>query len=339
MTQELTITYKLANPDNFLEIEKITELFHEVHKEKFPRTGVYNDKFWNRHLNRDLKSILIFGNDKLLGHIALKADTTNKKHLELTLPAFSSKLMPYKEKVAEIIKGLISKNAKTQSWELVYCFLFNECKNWHEISENALGMHEVALCPDYIDAKEKEGEQNQDVVISVKCFSKNEISGTMPINVHIPKKHLEISKALYEPLNLNRKFKSNSTSKIGAALHAEGRAIESNYFSKASVSHTFINPSMLNDDTNTLSKLNQHPANSNYIFVNLFDSKAPSFCDRLEEYDFKFCGVLPLFKGRDSIVYFRSKGNKNIPNTKKMPTERTKNIANYINTYIFSGIL
>lgn len=337
MPQELNITYKLANPDNLVEIGNITELFREVHADNFPRTGVYSHKFWNRHLNRDLKSILIYGNDELLGHIALKAGINNKKHFELTLPAFSSRLMSQKQEVATIIRNIISKNAKKQAWELVYCFLFNECKNWHEISENALGMHEVVLCPNYIDDKNSNGKENQDVIIAVKCFSRDEVSGTMPTNIHIPAKHKEISKALYKPLNLNRKFKGKTTSKIGAALHAEGRAIESNYFSKASVAHTFVNPSMLHDDTMTLGKLNGHPANSNYIFVNLFDAKTPEFCDKLEGLNFKFCGILPLFKGRDSVVYFRSQSNE--AKDKKMPSERTKNIAKYINTYVFSGSL
>lgn len=332
--KELSISFRMANPDNQVELENLTELFASVYQDSFPRDGVYNAKFWSRHLNNDLKSILIYGtdnndNEQLLGHIALKTDKLIRKHIQLTLPAFSEQLENYKDEVSAIIKETCEKSAKRQGWELIYCFLFNKCKIWHEISENALGLQEMAICPSYIVNGKND---KQDVIIAVKCFNKTIDNSLSETNIYLPKQHDNMCKDLYKPLNLSRKFKASTNSSLANTIYAEDRAIESNFFCKASVVHNFINPFMVNDKETLINKLNSHKANSNYVFINLFDAECPDFCNELEKKGFRFCGILPLYKGKDSIVYFRG-DTKELSLKENMPGKKSTAMATYISSY------
>jgi hypothetical protein len=352
------ITYRIVNQDNQRQIECIVNLFKDAYGDNFPRKAVYDTRFWSQHIGRRFTSILIFLNDEAVGHIALQRDSANSRHMELALPAFQNNFMHAAEEISNFISDLCERTARRQDWEMLYCFIYRDCKSLHYIANASLELHETLICPEYLKSSLNDGvlqkaqnsnEQSassQHVLIGLRYFQQtnqqpnNNKDSLLKIDksaintetiLYMPKRHRKICEYLYQPLGIRRVFSHKSNSALEEALPAEGRAVEANYYARVGVLNTFLTPSLLASSNKKLQDLLKQDVRAHYIFVNMLDSKCPETCEILENNGFRFCGVFPLLRGKESIVYFKDHGSN--LGIASLSSTRAKVLAHYIENY------
>jgi hypothetical protein len=124
-------------------------------------------------------------------------------------------------------------------------------------------------------------------------------------DLYVPEQHREMCSRLYSDLGLARRIIDTSPG-LGGGLPADSRAMERNYFPASRTSFLFLQPGLVSYSERQIFNPASCKAQTVYAIANLSDPACPAFCAKLEESGYRFSGILPLYKGRDSIVYFWS---------------------------------
>jgi len=312
------IHLKAANPDNEVEIKQLSNLFRRVYGKSFPIDSVYDPQFWRTHIGTRFISVIAVRKGRIIAHLGAYPDSDEPRHVQLCFPLCDP---AYSHLIPMLGKGawsILQKQAQRQRWKMIYYFVFGNVPDMQQMADSIFFTKEVAICPDYLPASNLRPRGNKNVkgIRRTSNGSRTHISITQriitaeenpPLKLFIPRHHRQMIECLYEPLGLKRTFMDRPKHLREAhALPAEARAVEKNYFSKTGVVHSFVHPSLLPGRPDDVEGLSANGNSQVYAFVNMEDPACPAFCEKLEDKGYQFCGILPLLKGRDSVVYYKA---------------------------------
>jgi hypothetical protein len=311
------IEIKAADPDNEVELKGIVELFKSAYGEHFPNRCVYSTAFWNKHMIKRFTSLIALQERRIVGHLAIQPDHDNPHIAQLLFPAYARDMQGALLDLSGQAWELIERQSARRGWRLVYACEFDGLPLLQEVTSGVFRTSPVAILPDYYRSDQK-GLQNGSrrrqreraprraaLVLTAKAFKHGRDPIEAPLTLFVPKRHAPMCEYLYSPLGLQRSFADGFDAKRMEpyALPAEARAVERFSAKEAEVSRFFVHPSLLK---NTEAAAAEIAANTKrgFVFVNMRDPSCPLFCSRLEENGYLFCGVFPLIRNRESIVYF-----------------------------------
>jgi len=312
------IQLKAANPDNELEIKQLSNLFRKVYGKSFPIESVYDPLFWNTHIGTRFISVIATKKGRVIAHLGAYPDADDSSHVQLCFPLCHP---AYSHLIPELARGawrILERQAERQQWKMIYYFVFGNVPDMQLLADSIFRTKEVAICPDYLPASNLRPRGNKNVkgIRRSSNGSRTHVAITQKIlsyenggykKLFVPEHHRQMIECLYEPMALKRSFDSRADyPREIHALPTEARAIDKNYFAKTGVVHSFVHPSLLSGQQDDIEKLSANGNSQVYAFVNMEDPACPSFSLKLEKSGYQFCGILPLLKGRDSLVYYKA---------------------------------
>lgn len=333
------IKIKAASPDNEVEIKALIDLFSRAYGDRFPVKGVYEPKFWSTHINKRFISLLAYHNDQLCGHIAFQPERDHPRQVQVTLPvsdyAYLRANSIFASDVCEIVEDLASR----QGWHSLYFFVFCSIPAMERISGDIFGLSSVGFFPAYLpsDLSPVESDSNNDtacsIMVTARCFPSFQRFSTGIL--YVPQQHRRVVQDLYQEIGVQREFREIDVNGQfeEAAIPADCRAIERQFFKRAGVEQLFVHPSLVSTQEFIDNLSMKDGVLSQYIFLDMRDRKCPDMCEDLEKLGFRFGGILPFVKGRESISYFRV--SDNLPEWREHLPRREKAIQlkNYIDSY------
>ena len=243
--------------------------------------------------------------------------------------------------LAEALWKAVSHTAQRQGWESIYKYISTGDDRIQPILARAFGLADTAIYPGYRSSairSRRHGHPSSEsvmvdisppVVVAQRALSPNSGSETP---VYVPEQHLEMVRCLYEPLGLKRTFCASSEGVHEApAIAADAQGVELRSFRHTGLCQLFVQPSLLSSFQRAAVEVDAARFNDCVVFVNLFDSRTPAFCEFLEENGFRFSGIVPLLQGRDSILYSRRRSG--LIDEGSFSTAKAKTLASYIQSY------
>lgn len=334
------IVFKAVSPDNSLHVKKIVELFIRSYGDSFPVKQVYTPEFWRSRIGNKLTSFVAEQNGEFVGHLAACPDRENSKHVQICVPAFDKKLGEITPKVAAQLWEMIERAAQRQGWTAAYKFLTSSLPQVEELVGITFGFSDIAVYPgcSVTQTKRAACQRSQTehpvrihppVMLAERSFireTENQIA------IYPPTQHAEIVKYLYEPLKLGRRFDADANNnELTPALAADSQALEISSFPHSAIAHLFVQPSLLQSFDSTVFDLKGHKFDDFIVFASLFDSKTPQFCQFLEEQGLSFCGIVPILRGRDNIVY--ANASSGLLESANFSSARARRLIKYIGEY------
>lgn len=333
------IVFKAVSPDNHREVIQIPELFRKVYGDTFPVTKVYSSQFWLTHIGNRFINLVAQREGKIIGHVAIEPQagepqTGERRVAQVGFALCDPKYRAYLPEMTQKASELISRVAVRQNWRMIYCYHYGDVPDVGGFFHGVLRCVDVAICPSYFPEsdlrlrgmrtrRKNDPSGRSNLLITQRVLSDD----TDSIELYVPKQHLEICKYLYAPLTLSRTF----AAKAGSApsfVSADSAAVESRIFSRIEVAHYFVKPSLFEKGHYALDAFDSPKMKSVFLFVDMRDPQTPVFCERAEEKGYNFCGILPLQRGQESIIYYKS--DQAIVETQTYDSERAQILARYI---------
>jgi hypothetical protein len=311
MTVEFEI--KAINGDNEVQINQLVKLFERVYGDTFPIKSVYDAQFWKTHIGSRFVSLGAFREGQLIAHLAACPDNDNPRHIQMCFPICSPAHCHLVASLGSSAWKFFQRQAVRQDWEMIYYFVLGNVPDMQLLADRVFCSSEVAFCPEYFPATNlrPRGVRESQLFASGE---RSHIAITQRVlrpqgkskSLHVPDRHREMVQHLYHPLKLKREFLSSSQV-VEFTFPADAEGFERNYFRETGVEHIFVQPGLASSNT-PQSTFSRPGVDTCYMFVNMEDPTCPEFCDRIEAAGYRFCGVLPLVKNRDSIIFYRGKG-------------------------------
>lgn len=343
---------RTINPDNKVEIRDLVHLFRRVYGKSFPISSVYDEAFWSSHVGIRFNSLVAIHEGRIVGHCAIYPEKGVPNIVQLNYMLCDPMYRHLLPGLCRETWQIISKQSIRQNWNMIYNFTFGSSPFTQLLQNKVLNGHEVALMPAYLPNSKmrprglriKKGAATENdrghVLISQRTFSPNKLTSR---TIYAPKSHRDIIRYLYAPLNLPRVFDySNSIAKLEKAVYADFPAVDMQSFTTTKVRHVYIQPSLVNMPSKTVSEIEDScpdPSAALYLFINLSDPRCPDFCDMIENRGYKFCGVLPVLQGRDSIIFWRENQNSDYFNIDNFYSESARVLARYLGTPSFDSAI
>jgi hypothetical protein len=297
--------------DNNLEIDSLISLFKDVYGDNFPAQRVYNRQFWSSHIGKRFVSIGAFSGDQLVGHLALQPERDSAGVVQVSMPAFSPEFFENHRFFSNLFRNLLEDLQKRQNWKCLYTFCFTSNVQIEMLAREILQTQETAILPDYLpglstrDLLSIDITNKVDVVTSFRVFEACQDFEKM---LFAPKEHMQMCKNIFNSLGLARNFSNSQNSDTSRlfGLPENQRALTCQHYKGINVRHFFCNPSLLGNFSKIKSICLEEIRQSDYFFVNMADPLCPELCEILGQNGFAFSGCLPILKGSDYIIYYRS---------------------------------
>ncbi|MGI6523950.1 MAG: hypothetical protein ACOX2O_01445 [Bdellovibrionota bacterium] len=295
------VRIKAGNPDNEIEIRNIIKLFTAEYGQSFPEQGVYDMQFWSRRISTRFSSILALMNNKIIAHLAIQPDRKLSNSVQVTFPAVDPQHLYLIDQLAEVAWQMVKKQAERHRWSSVYALLMSKERRYQQVASDTFGLLETAIFPHYFRAapQSKDITKRRNAIFAQKILSPQSQIPSETETLYVPQKHLEACKYLYNGSGLKRSFQSVAGEYF--AVPTDIRACEARRYYGQGFSHVYITPSLLTN-FNVISDY-LSPSVPNLFFVSMKDPSCPDFCQYLEDHGLSFCGVLPLLRNRECIVY------------------------------------
>lgn len=335
---------RATTPDNEYEINRLIQLFARAYGSRFPLHAVYDMRFWKTGLGSRFTGVGVFEGREMVAHLAIAPDRFDRRLVHLALPACEPELLGSLGELAPGIWSLVERQARKQGWRTVSFPIFSDVKELQLLGVELFGMSEAAILPCYYPltnlrpatvrqyrSAAAPGRPLSGLRVPLLLALRTIGAADMQAELYAPSVHLEMVRFLYEPFGLQRGFASSSGARSAAGLSADARAIERYYLHKSGVSHAFVQPSLLSGREIQQLDLRTRGQRTSYVYVSLHDPQCPFTCASLEENGFRFCGVLPAYKGRDNIVYF--KAAEPVLDRELFSSARARALASYIEDY------
>jgi hypothetical protein len=338
------VKIKALSPDNGAAIRGIVRLFSHVYGDTFPLKGVYDPNFWGAQLGKRFISIVAEDRGDIVAHIALHRDATSPGDTILSLPVVDPAYRHSSTDITRAAMETVRRLARTQGWRSCTGFVYEGIRAMQTVPAAILHSKEVAILPGYLPEEpiKARGERlsrrhlvsergsRRHALVTQRVFTPSSISATAPI--HLPANHREICRLLYAPLGLKRTFAEPTGEAVGAQLPG----IEKIYHRARGSYHLFLSPSALKS-TRDIEPRSWNGHKALFAYVNLFDPGCPAMCRSLEDRGYRFCGIAPLLRGRDSVVFFK----ESEPYRDRSPfsSPRARMLSRYIETYDISQAL
>lgn len=332
------IKIKALSPDNAVAIRGLIRLFSHVYGGTFPVKGVYDPAFWAAQLGKRFVSIVAEDGGDIVAHLAVHRDGTNPVDSFISLavidPAYRHSTNEIAQEAGAMIRGL----ARRQGWCSCTAFVYEDVRAMQAISDSIVRSKEVAILPGYLPASpvKARGERlshkrfhaergsRRHGLVTQRIFNPATVA---PLTIYVPDRHREICRLLYAPLGLERRMAPNSPGHSGVVSTG---AIERSYHRGLGTYHTFVTPSGVSSHT-SLEPNGWDGSKALFVYADLGDPRCPDFAESLENQGYRFCGIVPLVRGRDSIVFFK----ETEPYLDRTPFEspRARMLSRYIETY------
>ena len=340
-----SIEIRAANPDNDIVIGQLPELFESLYGRSFPFPQVYQKEFWKSAVHdRFVSLVVLLGGKEVIGHVALWADKTDPRNVQIALPAFSPQHIEYYPQATEALREIIENTANRQGWRSVYHFRPAPFPGIQLLLHGALS--ETAIFPSYLNEGEFRARgyrygsgsdtrtRRGHIAHALKVFSKD--LGQCEKVLFVPEAHREMIQYLYEPLKVRRRFESSaSVVPLGyRPFPADVAACSVTNFPRTGAQHVFLEPSLLHG--RALKSVLPRTDGHTYVFVEMTDPTCPGVCRELQDLGFRFLGVVPVKDGRESIVFAPS--SVSLPEPEMFISERAQTLVKYIGSPAGLGV-
>ena len=309
------IKFKALNPDDDSEVSQVVELFRRSHGESFPLAPVYDRKFWKIHAGVRFTSLVAMHERQMVAHLAIRPDRDDPSHVQIYLPLCDLELISLSQQIHGEMLSIIERQGQRQGWRMLYSLVVEDMPQMHAFANQVLQGKEVAIWPQCLPPKPGHDDQmRRHVMVMQRMLQQNpqHTTGESPDFLFVPEAHQAICEWLYNSLGLTRVFLTHSQAHAGgrlpsshrlSALSADRRAVETRTYRQTGVTLSCVEPGLLNCFTRVFDKFRTHSTQRHFVSVNMRDDKAPGFCEALEERGYSFCGVLPMHRGKESIIY------------------------------------
>jgi hypothetical protein len=332
-----TLTIKALGPDNDVELAQIVQLVEKGYGDTFPIKSAYDLQFWKAHIGQRFTSIVAVKDGKIVGHIAAQPENVDPRNVQILFSLWDPELPELQREFTTRAWEILRAQSKKKSWQMIYSFVFDNTSPMRIFTSDMIKCNSLAICPGYFPGVQttfegsatnsplsKNGSRTDIVVVQKVLSTPSEAR-----ELFIPARHQVMVERLYKPLGLKRTFARKPRTNQ-AALQTD-LAVERECFARSGICQFFITPSLLAKDEDPLAEVINSSLKEVFIFVNALDPKCPDFCEKLEESGYKFCGALPMLRGRDSLIYYQESLSGLDINHYTISDELT--LAHYITTY------
>lgn len=313
---------KALNADDDCEVRELIRLFERAYGSFFPLAPVYQGKFWKSHAGTRFTSLGVWQGRKIVAHLAIRPDRDNPQHVQIYLPVCDADFTSAPVEIHQQLVEIVERQAERHAWELLYCFAVSDIQTMRFLADGLLGTQEVAIWPRCLPTAS--GETGAGVPYSETASYRRHITVTQKligsagvnqsqapgedIPLYVPAWHQQICSWLYSTLGLTRIFYTSfEHAKVKQqflpAFSADRRSVETRTYRHTKVSLSCIEPNLAGDFRQVLRQLAQVSGLYSFVSVNMRDPATPAFCLALEENGYRFCGVLPFHRGKESILY------------------------------------
>ncbi|MDC0357970.1 hypothetical protein OAO01_04070 [Oligoflexia bacterium] len=335
------VEIRATSPDNDLVIRDIISLFHEAYGDTYPVQSIYQQQFWKSHVGSRFTSLVAVHNEEVIAHLAASKDSQSEYHFQICFPVCKPDLVDHIPALGKKAWEVFTRQGKRQDWQMIYYFTFNNVPAFQQLADNVLHTQEVAICPSYFPAtnfrtrglKSQQSfltDHRTNIVVTQRVFPR---TGEHKRTLFVPHYHEAICKELYSTLPLVREFEGSllQDASIPLVSAVGASAIQRACFTQTGTCHAFVQPSLVENHEAAVCDIDTSRAISSFVLVNLEDHSCPSFCHILEEHGYRFCGVFPLLRDHDRIMYFKGK-ELNHP-VETYQSARAQMLADYMESY------
>jgi len=309
-------TFKALNADDDSEVLQLVRLFQRVYGDSFPLAPVYSAKFWKVHAGTRFTSLLAMQGRKVSAHLAIRPDRDNPLHIQIYLPACDPEFIAAGQEHHQQLVNLIKRQAERHGWQMLYCYLINNVQPMRFLAEDLFQTQEVAIWPKslpelQIGRATGSAEQNslrRHVIVTQRLLNGASQAGLEETPLYVPEWHRQVCAWLYSNLGLTRLFctdfdHTRVKQQFLPTFSADRRSIETRTYRQTKVTLSCVEPNLIGDFRQALRQLEQATGYYHYVSVNMQDPATPAFSAALEESGYRFCGVLPFHRGKESIIY------------------------------------
>lgn len=318
-----------VNPDNALELRRISALYNRVYGDQFPVHDVCSEQFWRCHIGSRYSSLVAELNGEVVAHLSVHRDRLDPTIVEIAYPVYDPRCEELLSDVLSLAWGALERQRERQGWRMLYYFAVVQRSKTQLLGSALLNTHEVAICPEYLSPIECASDNTSkrcDVLVTQRIF-KN--LNSHPLKLYVPERHKQFIEFLYAPLGLNRSFVGTKDARSATPLlAADYPAVERQYFRRTGVRQSFVRPSLVGDLKQFQLKFKREARERSFVYLDLTDPATPLLAAEIEDAGYRFGGVLPLFKGTDSVVYFYD--SEYSPNLEELLSPRARALASYV---------
>lgn len=300
------IELKASNPDNIYDIKGIINLFYLSYQDTFPNHEVYNEEFWRERIGNRFISIIAKENDEVVGHIACCPQKEDKENVQIIMPV----VIPcdYEQEILNKLWEKVEGLAKKKSWKMAFKFITSYPQKMEQTISKIGNFNEIALYPGH---KKEESlndiqtETSYPVLYSQHTFDSSKIKKE---KIYVPSQYKDIVEKFYKDISIQREFANNDDNNSLLILD-DAKPVELKSYRHTGLCRLYVTPSLLPTFNKSQISFDNSRFYDALIYVNLFDSKCPLFCEFLEDMGYSFSGVIPLIDGGDYIIYTKSLEN------------------------------
>ncbi len=320
--------------DDTVRISELISLFRAMHGDGYPTPMVYDPAFWRAQIEHRMTSVTAQIDGQIAAHIALRTDKYDPQSIEVSLPLCSPECVELVPEVSRRFSDLIKRQCKRNSWRVVYSYIDSGCALSAELNRTIFSGMESVLLPNYVLAG-FDSDQGSSLVsrsmFASQIFPFPDQLGEL--DLFLPSNHRLIIEKLYEPFGLIRNFIPRP---VKSTPNSSYRPLHLTLLPHIETLHLEIIPSLVGDIKPILDKVRGYQSFNQFLFVDLSDPFTPDLSEQLETFGFRFCGVLPRRKGRDSLVLWNSpRLRSELVSTGLVNTARAKLLGEYCRHYDF----
>jgi len=309
---------KALNADDDVEVNQLPKLFSKALTTNFPLKSVFSNRFWKTHSGSRLTSItirhVVKGQlVKTVAHLAIRPERLYPSHVQVLLPVIDPDYVQFAPQFRAMYSDILQRLSIRQNWKFLYFYGIAGLPGTELLDSNELGMSAASIWPGSYPgldigntlASRFDATLYQKMLAS-SSTNQHELSEEV---LFVPKKHKIACEYVYNQLGLKPQIVSSKKELDEkkypiAALAADRRALQVRSYRLAGITLASVEPSLLPKAKQAIRELENSPARCKFIQINAYDPKAPEFCETLEDYGYKFSGVLPFHCGKQSIVYY-----------------------------------
>jgi len=335
------VKIKALGPDNSSQIRELPRLFAAAWGQTFPSSGVYRESFWRGHIGRRFTSVAATVNGRIAAHIALRPVPGSPGDIELCLPACAPEDRALLPDFMDAAWEMIRRQGQRQAWRSIFSCGFESVHPLDQTISRMFHGREIALLPGLLPTAAgrirgfrmprasrlaRESSRGH-AVLSFRALTPHD---DVPLDLYVPEQHLEVCRLLYGPLGLPRRFWSAPPAEHTAGLNADRRGIERSWYRSSGVRMSLVAPSLVSPREDLEGRCFDGQQAS-FLLVDMRDPACPEFADSLETRGYRFCGVVPLLYGQESLIY--CKETEQFADRGGFTSPRSRMICRYVQDY------
>ena len=214
----------------------------------------------------------------------------------------------YEEKILHLLWEKVESLARTKSWKMAFKFITSYPEKMERTISKIGNFNEIALYPGHKNEQslnDIQTETSYPVLYSQHTFDASRIKKE---KIYVPSQYKDIVEKFYRDVSIQRDF-AKEDEKDSLLILDDAKPVELKSYRHTGLCRLYVTPSLLPTFNKNQISFDNTRFYDALIYVNLFDSKCPLFCEFLEEIGYSFSGIIPLIDGGDYIIYSKSLEN------------------------------